>query len=697
MANRVMPRNMLPLDEENDGDFTERLPRGGRGSDAGMHKSMPMRADDAGRNMPEIDPGDDEDEEDYPASTPIKGRRKGKASIFDVVAGMGRKGDTALIHARPKARRALKAMGGAGTRNPFTGLREYADAGETDPDNDRDIGNTDGTGTAGAPSSGSQSTAAHRASEDKSMAALDAMGKYGLGFGEMDPVIGNTTLGLGMRAVMGIRDKAEQMGLDVRDATPGNGDPEGGGGDFGADRQGPSGAVTPGGETPPPPPGVVAPTPSRAPLPARKPIDLRSLAAGQGLSPWSGAADQIVDRTGDLVNKWQPGKVEDAMPTMERGRSSVLEMARAAGTGGDTDIVHVNESEKAALAAMGGRGDINPVTGLQRFEGGEGGYQWQTPVQEPARPYPGIGNDQREAPRLRDIDRPLPEPEGRNWGANPDTNRKLAEQTGYTGDFGSGGFQRFMAGNVATPGGGPLLSPGVDEGPRPGDPATPRSPPPGTPPGMLPGVQYPKVGDRGIEGEVWDGKNWVGGIFGSARTGTGSPPMGGILGGVSQPAPNPLGARPATNALIAGRTGYGGAFGQGQFQQWLARQQGGDRSRIESTLGDVGVGPNASMDWGRDEELNRLLAGGTGYTGDFGTGGYQAYLQDNPGRRGTSDAIQAAVNWGRRAPAATPTTPTTVRAPAFRPSVFRAPRPVRTPIRSQFRRGTRASGFSSGV
>lgn len=41
------------------------------------------------------------------------------------VAMQGRRGDTSLVHASPFTKELLKAMGGAGTTNPRTGLIEF--------------------------------------------------------------------------------------------------------------------------------------------------------------------------------------------------------------------------------------------------------------------------------------------------------------------------------------------------------------------------------------------------------------------------------------------------------------------------------------------------------------------------------------------------------------------------------------------
>lgn len=53
----------------------------------------------------------------------------------------------------------------------------------------------------------------------------------------------------------------------------------------------------------------------------------------------------------------------------------VLSKAAESGRDGDTNIVHVNDDEIAALKAMGGRGTVNPKTGLLEFSpmGGQAG------------------------------------------------------------------------------------------------------------------------------------------------------------------------------------------------------------------------------------------------------------------------------------------------------------------------------------
>ena len=46
-------------------------------------------------------------------------------SMYDHLASKGRFGDTELVHVNKEEKAMLKRMGGAGTINPNTGLREY--------------------------------------------------------------------------------------------------------------------------------------------------------------------------------------------------------------------------------------------------------------------------------------------------------------------------------------------------------------------------------------------------------------------------------------------------------------------------------------------------------------------------------------------------------------------------------------------
>lgn len=51
------------------------------------------------------------------------------AAAMEILRKQGRYGDTELAHVNPREKALLKALGGAGSRNPRTGLREYYDEG----------------------------------------------------------------------------------------------------------------------------------------------------------------------------------------------------------------------------------------------------------------------------------------------------------------------------------------------------------------------------------------------------------------------------------------------------------------------------------------------------------------------------------------------------------------------------------------
>lgn len=53
---------------------------------------------------------------------------------------------------------------------------------------------------------------------------------------------------------------------------------------------------------------------------------------------------------------------------------ALAQALRDKGRNGDTDVVHVNEQEKAMLKAMGGSGTINPETGLEEYSGIGGAF-----------------------------------------------------------------------------------------------------------------------------------------------------------------------------------------------------------------------------------------------------------------------------------------------------------------------------------
>jgi hypothetical protein len=63
----------------------------------------------------------------------IKEKVKLFNKLYDELAGYGREGDTELAHVNPFEAKLLKAVGGSGTINPVTGLREYKGGGRSAP------------------------------------------------------------------------------------------------------------------------------------------------------------------------------------------------------------------------------------------------------------------------------------------------------------------------------------------------------------------------------------------------------------------------------------------------------------------------------------------------------------------------------------------------------------------------------------
>lgn len=149
------------------------------------------------------------------------------------LASQGRKGDSLLVHVGPREAKVLKALGGAGTKNPVTGLLEYyggteaeggadeggpgSTSGEGGASSDAAVGDGHGSSyggrgdageTHGAPmggASGAYNSTSQLAIKDPITSAalknqgtyvdssgpLGAFGKYVLGLGWVDPTTMN--------------------------------------------------------------------------------------------------------------------------------------------------------------------------------------------------------------------------------------------------------------------------------------------------------------------------------------------------------------------------------------------------------------------------------------------------------------------------------------------------------------------------
>jgi hypothetical protein len=209
---------------------------------------------------------------------------------------------------------------------------------------------------------------------------------------------------------------------------------------------------------------------------------------------------------------------------------------------------------------------------------------WREPVRPPG--GPDIG---RVPPIWRGPVRPIPSyDDDRNWGANQDKNQWIAQQTGYGGDFGGGGFSDWASRN------------GVNVAALE----------------QQWSQQQPMVPERNALSQVL--------------------PI--------QPDPLPSydssrnwGANRDKNQWIAQQTGYGGDFGGGGFSDW-ASQNGVNVAALEQQWSQQGAvtepfplyeDPGSDRNWGANQEKNQWIAQQTGYGGDFGGGGFTAWAGQN--------------------------------------------------------------------
>lgn len=128
----------------------------------------------------------------------------------------------------------------------------------------------------------------------------------------------------------------------------------------------------------------------------------------------------------------------------------------------------------------------------------------------------------------------------------------------------------------------------------------------------------------------------------SNGSGGGSPPPGGggSTGGGSAPPSTPPSTRDwgseanvAANKQLAAVTGYTGDFGGGKFDAWIKVQP----AHVKAAAADVMFGRNTPeritwYNWGSPENGpdNVQLARVTGYRGDFGGGGFDAWIKLQP-------------------------------------------------------------------
>jgi hypothetical protein len=150
--------------------------------------------------------------------------------------------------------------------------------------------------------------------------------------------------------------------------------------------------------------------------------------------------------------------------------------ARIKGMGrdGDSDVVHVNEREKRMLKAAGGRGSVNPKTGLREYataDNFDAALYLQMNHDVAADPFFGanplahyqqhgqnearVGNQAEVTARQEGyggnfggggyVDWKNQQDQTQSMGQNAGLNANLSSKFGYGGDFGLGGFNAYTS------------------------------------------------------------------------------------------------------------------------------------------------------------------------------------------------------------------------------------------------------------
>jgi hypothetical protein len=148
----------------------------------------------------------------------IRRQNRMKTSQIDAAMEMlrskGRNGDTELAHVNPREKAILKALGGAGSRNPRTGLREYYEAGVDVGGGDQSPAAQGDLGLGTGPSFGNESGQGGGQIADLSQQDQEAIGRGGLIAGQNEVALsGLGAVGRGMGRALDSGDFAPGAGL----------------------------------------------------------------------------------------------------------------------------------------------------------------------------------------------------------------------------------------------------------------------------------------------------------------------------------------------------------------------------------------------------------------------------------------------------------------------------------------------------
>lgn len=134
-------------------------------------------------------------------------------AAMEILRSKGRYGDTELAHVNPREKAILKAMGGSGTRNPRTGLREYfVDGGSPAGDTGGMMGDTTGQ----SPVSGIVSGEAFGPAEPTFMETAKGYMTQALEDPNNIPGLGFTGMALG-QVMSAANRSAREAGYSVQD------------------------------------------------------------------------------------------------------------------------------------------------------------------------------------------------------------------------------------------------------------------------------------------------------------------------------------------------------------------------------------------------------------------------------------------------------------------------------------------------
>ncbi|KAA5605422.1 hypothetical protein F1188_11000 [Roseospira marina] len=157
----------------------------------------------------------------FPARRAADGTLAFPDAPADAVARAGVRGDTEVAHAGKQARRALKAAGGEGSRNPTTGKRQYAKGGNSGSDSsgsDSDRGGNDGQSgkDRGSGRTGSSDNSRDSIGSDAATGGKGGRGERGTGGGSSNGrTLTSRMADVGVDATAGGRYGIDDISRDI--------------------------------------------------------------------------------------------------------------------------------------------------------------------------------------------------------------------------------------------------------------------------------------------------------------------------------------------------------------------------------------------------------------------------------------------------------------------------------------------------